>query len=144
MTIEHELELLSNTKNNIKAAINSKGVSVTNEPFSQYPDKIRNIQGVNNENIDINTNGTYLPSTGYTGFGEVNVNVRTVNNEYITVTQNGVYTPSNGYTGIGQAIVSITPPPTVTDNIEGTAVITDSVTMQITDNVTYEQYIPQT
>lgn len=144
MTIEHELELLSNTKNNIKAAINSKGVSVTDEPFSQYPNKIRAIQGVNNENITINTNGTYLPGTGYTGFGEVNVNVRTVNNEYITVNQNGTYTPSTGYTGIGQVIVSVMPPPTVTDSVEGTTVATDSVTMQVTDSVTYEQYIPQT
>lgn len=41
MSISSELTLLNNTKQEIKAAINNKGVTVTNEPFAEYPDKIR-------------------------------------------------------------------------------------------------------
>lgn len=41
MSIASELTLLNNTKQGIKTAINNKGVSVTNEPFADYPDKIR-------------------------------------------------------------------------------------------------------
>lgn len=41
MSIASELTLLNNTKQGIKTAINNKGVTVTNEPFAEYPDKIR-------------------------------------------------------------------------------------------------------
>lgn len=43
MSISSQLLILNETKNNIKTAINLKGVSVTNEPFAEYPDKIRQI-----------------------------------------------------------------------------------------------------
>ena len=41
MSISSELILLNNTKQGIKTAINNKGVSVTNEAFAVYPDKVR-------------------------------------------------------------------------------------------------------
>lgn len=41
MSISSQLLILNETKNNIKTAINLKGVSVTNEPFAEYPDKVR-------------------------------------------------------------------------------------------------------
>lgn len=41
MSISSELLTLNTTKQNIKTSINLKGVTVTDEPFAQYPDKIR-------------------------------------------------------------------------------------------------------
>ena len=41
MSISSQLLILNETKNNIKTAINLKGVSVTDEPFAEYPDKVR-------------------------------------------------------------------------------------------------------
>lgn len=43
MTIEDSLILLNNTKQSIKAAIESKGVTVGSVPFSDYADKIMDI-----------------------------------------------------------------------------------------------------
>lgn len=43
MSISSQLLILNETKNNIKTAINLKGVSVTDEPFAEYPDKVRQI-----------------------------------------------------------------------------------------------------
>lgn len=43
MSISSQLLILNQTKENIKQAINLKGVSVTNEAFSEYPDKVRQI-----------------------------------------------------------------------------------------------------
>ena len=43
MSISSQLLILNETKNNIKTAINLKGVSVTNEAFARYPDKVRQI-----------------------------------------------------------------------------------------------------
>lgn len=41
MSISSELLTLNTTKQNIKTAINLKGVTVNDEPFAQYPAKIR-------------------------------------------------------------------------------------------------------
>lgn len=41
MSISSELLTLNTTKQNIKTAINLKGVTVNDEPFADYPDKIR-------------------------------------------------------------------------------------------------------
>lgn len=41
MSIASQITLLNNTKQGIKTAINNKGVTVTDEPFAEYPDKIR-------------------------------------------------------------------------------------------------------
>lgn len=43
MSIANQLLILSQTKNNIKESINLKGVTVTDEAFAEYPDKIRQI-----------------------------------------------------------------------------------------------------
>ena len=43
MSISSQLLILNETKNNIKTAINLKGVSVTDEAFADYPDKVRQI-----------------------------------------------------------------------------------------------------
>ncbi|MBQ1582399.1 MAG: leucine-rich repeat domain-containing protein [Prevotella sp.] len=43
MSISSQLLILNQTKKNIKQAINLKGVSVTNEAFAEYPDKVRQI-----------------------------------------------------------------------------------------------------
>lgn len=41
MSISSELLTLNSTKQNIKSAINLKGVTVDDEPFADYPDKVR-------------------------------------------------------------------------------------------------------
>lgn len=41
MSISSELLILNQTKQNINSAINLKGVTVTDESFSAYPDKVR-------------------------------------------------------------------------------------------------------
>lgn len=41
MSISSELLTLNTTKQNIKTAINLKGVTVNDEPFADYPDKVR-------------------------------------------------------------------------------------------------------
>lgn len=41
MSISSQLLILNQTKGNIKTSINNKGVSVTDEPFAEYPDKVR-------------------------------------------------------------------------------------------------------
>lgn len=41
MSISSQLLILNQTKENIKTSINNKGVSVTDEPFAEYPDKVR-------------------------------------------------------------------------------------------------------
>lgn len=41
MSISSQLLILNETKQNIKTAINLKGVSVTDEAFSEYPDKVK-------------------------------------------------------------------------------------------------------
>lgn len=41
MSISNELIILNSTKQNIKTSINLKGVSVTDESFAEYPDKVR-------------------------------------------------------------------------------------------------------
>lgn len=43
MSISSQLLILNETKNNIKTAINLKGVTVTDEAFADYPDKVRQI-----------------------------------------------------------------------------------------------------
>lgn len=43
MSISSQLLILNETKNNIKTAINLKGVPVTDEAFADYPDKVRQI-----------------------------------------------------------------------------------------------------
>lgn len=54
MSISSELLTLNTTKANINSMINAKGVTVTDEPFAQYPDKVRLIPnggGVYESNI---------------------------------------------------------------------------------------------
>jgi len=41
MSISSQLLILNQTKQNVRTAINNKGVSVTDEAFSVYPDKVR-------------------------------------------------------------------------------------------------------
>lgn len=41
MSISSELLTLNTTKQNIKSMINAKGVTVTDEPFAEYGDKVR-------------------------------------------------------------------------------------------------------
>lgn len=43
MSISSQLLILNQTKNNIKQAINLKGVTVTDETFAEYPDKVMQI-----------------------------------------------------------------------------------------------------
>lgn len=70
MSIASELTLLNNTKQGIKTAINNKGVTVTNEPFAEYPDKIMQIQsgGYYETNII-----DYIEGTSY--YIELNTNI---------------------------------------------------------------------
>ena len=81
-SIADELSVLANTKKEIKEAIISKGVEVTEEDtFKSYADKIRNIPTggeevvIKNQDITIKENGQYTADEGYTGLGTVTVEV---------------------------------------------------------------------
>ena len=63
MSISSQLLILNQTKQNCKSAINLKGVSVTDEAFSVYPDKVRLIPnggGIYESNIIQYIEGTMV------------------------------------------------------------------------------------
>ena len=99
--------------NSIKQAINDQGVTVTDEPTSEYAQKILDIQA--NPTLitkNITVNGTYDASDDSAdGYSEVVVNVPTPapNLQDKTVTQNGTVTADSGYDGLGTVTVNIEP-----------------------------------
>jgi hypothetical protein len=59
MTISDELEMLIQTKKNIKAAITNKGVSIpSGTPFASYPDAINAISGEGGNFVDLSNYAT--------------------------------------------------------------------------------------
>lgn len=99
--------------NSIKQAINTQGVTVTDEPTSEYAQKILDIQA--NPTLitkNISANGTYDASDDSAdGYSEVVVNVPTPapNLQDKTVTQNGTVTADQGYDGLDEVTVNVQP-----------------------------------
>lgn len=66
MTISDELEMLIQTKKNIKAAITNKGVSIpSGTPFASYPDAINAISGEGGSYVDLSNYVTKDELEGY-------------------------------------------------------------------------------
>lgn len=77
-TVKENLDLLRSTKANIKAAIENKGVTVGDVPYSQYAEKIGEISGGSEpvlEELNVTNNGIYTPAEGVDGFNKVTVDV---------------------------------------------------------------------
>ena len=76
--IDENLELLKETKSNIRSAIEQKGVTVSDtDSFGTYADKIQQIE-INPgryQDKTITKNGQYTADEGYTGLGTVTVQV---------------------------------------------------------------------
>ena len=81
-TIAENLQKIVDIKENIKTAIENKGVTVGDSSFTDYPTLINNIPQENTggditlTNIDITTNGTYTAPDGE-GYKTINVDVPT-------------------------------------------------------------------
>lgn len=81
-TIAENLQTIQNIKQDIKTAIENKGVTVGNSSFTDYPTLINNIPQENTggditlTNIDITINGTYTAPDGE-GYKTINVDVPT-------------------------------------------------------------------
>lgn len=72
------LSAIASIKSDIRAAIESKGVSMAGVSFGSYADKIGEIQTGGTfvtETLSVSNNGTYTPSQGVDGYSQVMVNV---------------------------------------------------------------------
>ena len=103
-TITQNLQTLKTIREDIKQAINNKGVTVTDgDSFTVYASKIDEIETSGAapvlESISITENGIYTPPLGVDGFNEVNVDVAVGGVNNVVLPQN--YIPlevlENGY-----------------------------------------------
>ena len=70
------LSAIASIKSDIRAAIESKGVSMAGVSFGSYADKIGEITTTFvTESLTVINNGTYTPSQGVDGYSQVTVNV---------------------------------------------------------------------
>ena len=70
------LSAIASIKSDIRAAIESKGVSMAGVSFGSYADKIGEITTTFvTESLTVTNNGTYTPSQGVDGYSQVTVNV---------------------------------------------------------------------
>lgn len=118
MSISSQLLILNQTKGNIKQAISLKGVSVTDEAFAEYPDKVRQIPsgtGTYESQIITWIEGTITNVVIPTGTTEIG------NHAFDNCTKLSSVTIPNSVTSIGpyafaetHKLTSITIPNTVT------------------------------
>lgn len=76
--VDESLDLLKETKSNIRSAIEQKGVVVSDtDTFASYATKIEEISStsINNQDKTVTENGQYTADEGYTGLGTVTVQV---------------------------------------------------------------------
>lgn len=77
-TIAENLQTIIDIKQDIKTAIENKGVDMTNTPFTEYSTKIDEISSESIfETINITQNGIYTPTDGIDGYNEIYVNITT-------------------------------------------------------------------
>ena len=70
------LSAIAAIKSDIRAAIESKGVSMSGVSFGSYAAKIGEIEtGFVTESLNVTDNGTYTPGQGVDGYSQVTVNV---------------------------------------------------------------------
>ena len=83
-TVAENLQTILDIKNDIKTAIEGKGVAVGDVSFTEYSSKIDSIEtgggSGNLESITITANGVYTPNEGVDGYNQVNVNVQSSDN----------------------------------------------------------------
>lgn len=129
MSLFSDLNSIYSIKQEIKSAIESKGVDMTNVSFPDYPAAIASIStAFVTETLSVTANGTYYPSEGVDGFSEVSVDVPAPSpvTQPLNVSVNGTYYPGLGYDGFSE--VSVDVPQSVTgwtekDVTEGNMII---------------------
>lgn len=113
MNIETRLKLehLSETKELIRDAIQSKGQNVSDDDtFRSYAEKIDAIKTEPTlESLEVTENGVYTPSEGVDGFGSVTVDVPTpaIKLQDKSITENGTYSADEGFDGLGSVTVDV-------------------------------------
>ena len=99
------LNTIASIKEEIRDAIETKGVDMTGVSFASFPDKIGEIQGGGQAvttSLSVSSNGTYTPPSGVDGFDLVTVSVsssmKPEESLVETITTNGTYSysPSAG------------------------------------------------
>ena len=109
MSLFENLNSIYSIKNDIKSALENKGVDMTNYSFPDYPSVINDLStGGNMSTLSVSVNGTYYPEAGYDGFSEVSVNVfPNLGYDYV-FSSNGFYNPEDyGYDGFAKIGVSV-------------------------------------
>lgn len=131
MSIEQKLQNILTSKEEIREAIENKGVEIEETtPLEDYAEKINEIpQTINNitlaEPQTFTENGTYNPETyNADGFSEITVDVPEPVLETKIIYDRGVYTPEEGVDGFDEIVVS-------------TPEIVDRSATPITENGTY-------
>lgn len=108
MGLLENLYSISSIKEEIKSAIESKGVDMTGLSFADYPGAISSIQtGGNYSQLYVTDNGSYSPGTyGVGAFDYVEVLVQP-SLQSKTVSVNGTVTPDQGYYGLSAVVVDV-------------------------------------
>ena len=108
MGLLENLYSISSIKEEIKTAIESKGVDMTGLSFADYPGAISSIQtGGNYSQLYVTENGTYYPDgSEEDAFDEVVVLVEP-SLQSKTVSVNGTVTPDQGYYGLSAVVVDV-------------------------------------
>lgn len=109
MSLFENLNSIYSIKNDIKSALENKGVDMTSYSFPDYPSVISDLStGGNMSALSVSVNGTYYPEAGYDGFSEVSVNVfPSLGYDYI-FSSNGFYAPEEyGYDGFAKIGVDV-------------------------------------
>lgn len=112
MNLQGKINLIKESKDNIKSAIIAKGVTPSGN-ISTYASAISQIDTTNNQSKTVTQNGVVRYDTGYTGLESVTVNVNQSVEDKV-ITENGTYNAGEGYIGLGEVTVQV---PFITEEI---------------------------
>ena len=129
MSLFENLNSIYSIKNDIKSALENKGVDMTSYSFPDYPSVISDLSGGggNLSELWVGENGTYYPDQGYDGFNKVEVIVKG-NMVDIVFTENGTYDPfKEGYDGWAVVTVSVSAPEKeITEGVDFSSISNDA------------------